>query len=227
VQQGAAKALGVTDVAFHKKRGLAVEDMVKSRWVYRKLRNFRAGIEAGISYLKRASTPDGIWLGTYQNGPGRLFRFTAATVARLSDGETLGVSQAASMLTIPDHAQGAAIGGGGYGSRAAIGAGARSTGSTLRLARRSAAMTSRLVPRALPSAVPGNCGQCHRLSEADVAKLLQSRANWLSCRMLHCCSVDLVVLKVRLLPVVTGSQTTLQIRVVPLPDLILEVQFVD
>jgi IS5 family transposase len=42
------------DVAFHKKRGLAVEDMVKSRWVYRKLRNFRAGIEAGISCLKRA-----------------------------------------------------------------------------------------------------------------------------------------------------------------------------
>ena len=50
----AAKALGVTDVAFHKKRGLTVEDMVKSRWVYRKLRNFRAGIEAGISCLKRA-----------------------------------------------------------------------------------------------------------------------------------------------------------------------------
>ena len=50
----AAKARGVKDVAFHKKRGLAVEDMVKSRWVYRKLRNFRAGIEAGISCLKRA-----------------------------------------------------------------------------------------------------------------------------------------------------------------------------
>jgi hypothetical protein len=31
-------------------------------------------------------------------------------------------------------------------------------------------------------------------------KLLQSRANWLSCRVLHCCSVDLVVLKVRLSP---------------------------
>ena len=49
-----AKALGVSDVAFHKKRGLAIEDMVKSRWVYRKLRNFRAGIEANISCLKRA-----------------------------------------------------------------------------------------------------------------------------------------------------------------------------
>ena len=31
-----------------------IEDMVRSRWVYRKLRNFRAGIEAGISCLKRA-----------------------------------------------------------------------------------------------------------------------------------------------------------------------------
>lgn len=49
-----AKALGVHDVAFHKKRGLTIEAMVKSRWVYRKLRNFRAGIEANISCLKRA-----------------------------------------------------------------------------------------------------------------------------------------------------------------------------
>ena len=49
-----AKARGVADVAFHKKRGLTIEDMVKSHWVYRRLRNFRAGIEAGISCLKRA-----------------------------------------------------------------------------------------------------------------------------------------------------------------------------
>jgi transposase, IS5 family len=49
-----AKARGVHDMAFHKKAGLRVEDMVRSRWVYRKLRNFRAGIEAGISCLKRA-----------------------------------------------------------------------------------------------------------------------------------------------------------------------------
>jgi IS5 family transposase len=49
-----AKARGVHDMAFHKKAGLRIEDMVKSRWVYRKLRNFRAGIEAGISCLKRA-----------------------------------------------------------------------------------------------------------------------------------------------------------------------------
>lgn len=45
--------LGVSDVMFSKKRGLQVEDMAKSERVYRGLRNFRAGIEAGISYLKR------------------------------------------------------------------------------------------------------------------------------------------------------------------------------
>jgi sugar lactone lactonase YvrE len=67
------------------------------------------GVIGGLA----ASTPDGIWLGTYKDGPGRLFRFTAATLARLSDGETLEASQAATVLTIPDHAQGAAIGGGG------------------------------------------------------------------------------------------------------------------
>jgi hypothetical protein len=46
----------------------------------------------------------------------------------------------------------------------------------------------------------GRLGTGHRLSEADVVKLLQSRANWLSCRVLHCCNVDLVVLGVRLSP---------------------------
>jgi len=49
-----AKKRQVTDVVFHKKRGLKVDEMAKSLWVYRKLRNFRAGIEAGISCLKRA-----------------------------------------------------------------------------------------------------------------------------------------------------------------------------
>ena len=49
----AAKALPVRDVCFSKKRGLAVLEMVKSSWVYRKLRDFRAGIESGISLLKR------------------------------------------------------------------------------------------------------------------------------------------------------------------------------
>jgi transposase, IS5 family len=50
----AAKARGVADVAFHKKCGIAITEMVKSPWVYRHLRNFRAGIEAAISCFKRA-----------------------------------------------------------------------------------------------------------------------------------------------------------------------------
>lgn len=49
----AAKTAGVKDVMFHKKRGLKVEEMVKSSWVYRRLRRFRAGIEGNISFLKR------------------------------------------------------------------------------------------------------------------------------------------------------------------------------
>jgi IS5 family transposase len=44
---------GVKDVAFAKKRGLNVLDMVKSMWVYRKLRRFRAGVEGCISAIKR------------------------------------------------------------------------------------------------------------------------------------------------------------------------------
>ena len=49
-----AKGKGITDVSFSKRRGICVLEMVKSSWVYRRLRNFRAGIEAGISVLKRA-----------------------------------------------------------------------------------------------------------------------------------------------------------------------------
>ena len=49
-----AKGNGVKDAVFAKKRGLSVLDMAKSNWVYKKLRNFRAGIEACISALKRA-----------------------------------------------------------------------------------------------------------------------------------------------------------------------------
>ena len=47
------KAMGVKDAAFHKKRGLKVADMVKSSWVYKKLCDFRAGVEGNISCLKR------------------------------------------------------------------------------------------------------------------------------------------------------------------------------
>lgn len=49
-----AKEHHVKDAVFAKKRGLSILDMAKSNRVYKKLRNFRAGIEAGISTLKRA-----------------------------------------------------------------------------------------------------------------------------------------------------------------------------
>lgn len=49
-----AKVLGVKDVCFAKKRGLKEEEMCRSNFVYKGLRKFRAGIEAGISWLKRS-----------------------------------------------------------------------------------------------------------------------------------------------------------------------------
>jgi transposase, IS5 family len=49
-----AKENHVKDAVFARKRGLTILEMAKSNWVYKKLRNFRAGIEAGISALKRA-----------------------------------------------------------------------------------------------------------------------------------------------------------------------------
>jgi IS5 family transposase len=48
-----AKGMEIKDVCFAKKRGLQVEDMCRSQWVYNRLRRFRAGIEAGISWIKR------------------------------------------------------------------------------------------------------------------------------------------------------------------------------
>lgn len=50
----AKEKLKIKEIAFHKKCGLKIEDMVKSKWVYKQLRNFRAGIEGNISCLKRA-----------------------------------------------------------------------------------------------------------------------------------------------------------------------------
>jgi transposase, IS5 family len=49
----AKKERQIKDVAFAKKCGLKILDMVKSSWVYEKLRRFRAGIEGRVSHLKR------------------------------------------------------------------------------------------------------------------------------------------------------------------------------
>lgn len=49
----AAKALGVERCAFSKAQGLTKEEMAGSRRTHGRLRNFRAGIEGKISWLKR------------------------------------------------------------------------------------------------------------------------------------------------------------------------------
>ena len=48
-----AKEKKIKDVCFAKKRRLSELDMCRSHYVYKQLRRFRAGIEAGISWLKR------------------------------------------------------------------------------------------------------------------------------------------------------------------------------
>lgn len=48
-----AKDKGIKDVCFAKRRGINQEDMCRSEYVYKRLRKFRAGIESGISWLKR------------------------------------------------------------------------------------------------------------------------------------------------------------------------------
>jgi IS5 family transposase len=46
--------MGVSEVAFHKKCGIKIEDMTSSSSLYEALRRFRASIEATIGWLKRS-----------------------------------------------------------------------------------------------------------------------------------------------------------------------------
>jgi len=82
-----AKELKVKDVAFAKKRGLAVVDMAKSSWVYKKLKNFRAGIEANISTLKRAFGLDRCnwksWEGFKRYVWSSIFAYNLQVIARI------------------------------------------------------------------------------------------------------------------------------------------------
>ena len=48
------RALGVKNVVFSKHLGLTITEMARDRVTYKALRNFRAGVEATISTLKRA-----------------------------------------------------------------------------------------------------------------------------------------------------------------------------
>jgi len=83
----AAKGLEVKDAVFAKKRGLSVIDMAKSSWVYKKLRNFRAGIEANISTLKRAFGLDRCtwkgWEGFKQYVWSSIFAYNLQVIARI------------------------------------------------------------------------------------------------------------------------------------------------
>jgi len=61
------KIRGVKDACFAKKKGLHIADMCRSTYVYKKLRNFRAGIESGISWLKRCFGLDTCTWKTFQS----------------------------------------------------------------------------------------------------------------------------------------------------------------
>lgn len=82
-----AKKCGVKDVAFAKRKGLSILEMVKSSWVYKQLKNFRAGIEANISRLKRSfgfSRCDWTgWLGFQQYIWSALVSYNLLVLARL------------------------------------------------------------------------------------------------------------------------------------------------
>jgi len=82
-----AKENGVRDMSFSKRKGLSVLEMVKSNWVYKRLKNFRAGIEANISTLKRAfgltrSTWSG-WAGFKQYVWSSVVSYNLTLLARL------------------------------------------------------------------------------------------------------------------------------------------------
>ena len=76
----------VQDVVFHKKCGLEESEMARSSWIFKRLRNFRAGIEGIISCLKRAV---GLTRCTWRSLPGfksyvwsSIVSFNALTLAR-------------------------------------------------------------------------------------------------------------------------------------------------
>jgi IS5 family transposase len=82
-----AKTEGIKDIMFAKRKGLSVLEMVKSNWVYKKLRNFRAGIEGNISRLKRAFGLDRCswtgWAGFRQYVWSAIVSYNLSVLARL------------------------------------------------------------------------------------------------------------------------------------------------
>ncbi len=87
------KENGIRDVSFSKRKGISILEMVRSSWVYKKLRNFRAGIEANISALKRAfglrrCTWSG-WAGFKQYVRSAIVSYNLLTLARLKIAATV------------------------------------------------------------------------------------------------------------------------------------------
>ena len=82
-----AKELKIKDAAFAKRRSLEILDMVKSNWVYKRLKNFRAGIEANISTLKRAFGLDRCtwkgWGGFKRYVWSSIFAYNLQVIARI------------------------------------------------------------------------------------------------------------------------------------------------
>ena len=87
-----AKGHQVKDAVFAKKRGLSVLEMAKSAWIYKMLRNFRAGIEAGISTLKRAFGLDRCtwsgWQGFKQYVWSSIVSYNLLVLARIKPAQT-------------------------------------------------------------------------------------------------------------------------------------------
>lgn len=80
----AAKLQGIKDVCFSKGRGLDEEDMCRSTYIYKVLRKFRAGIESGISWLKRVFGLDRcLWKG-FESILGQCFMFAISALIRRS-----------------------------------------------------------------------------------------------------------------------------------------------
>jgi hypothetical protein len=53
-----APELGVENIAFHRRNGIGIAEIVRRAWVFRRRRDFRSGIEGCISTLKRAFQMD-------------------------------------------------------------------------------------------------------------------------------------------------------------------------
>lgn len=71
------KACGVTDVAFTKHQGIELHEMVRSSWIFKRLRRFRAGVEGCISFLKRCF---GLSRCTWRGGRKRFAAYTWSAV---------------------------------------------------------------------------------------------------------------------------------------------------